>query len=128
MSENSIITLTRRIKLCRASSGVINTLAPVTHVAFGDGGVDSGGTPIAPQESQTALINEIARYPVGSIQYPSETAARYSATIPKEDLADQFISEAALIDSDGDAVAIKTMYAKQKDKGTAFTFEFDDEF
>ena len=38
------------------------------------------------------------------------------------------ISEAALMDSEGDLVAIKTMYAKRKDAGAAFTFVFDDEF
>lgn len=128
MTENSTITIVRRSKICRASSGAISTLAPVTHIAFGDGGVDAMGDPIIPQETQTALNHEIARYPVSSIEYPVETTARYGATIPKEDLVDKFISEAALVDSDGEVVAIKTMYAKQKDEGTAFTFKFDDEF
>lgn len=128
MAENSTITIARRIKICRASSGAISTLAPITHIAFGDGGVDSNGKPIPPQETQTALKHEIARYQVDGIEYPVETTARYSATIPKEDLVDKFISEAALVDGNGDVVAIKTMYAKQKDEGTAFTFKFDDEF
>jgi len=32
------------------------------------------------------------------------------------------------VDSDGDVVAIKTMYPKKKDEDVSFTFEFDDEF
>lgn len=128
MTENSTITIVRRIKICRASSGAISTLSPITHIAFGDGGVDSNGKPIPPLETQTALNHEIARYPIDGIEYPVETTARYSATVPKEAMVDQFISEAALVDGNGDVVAIKTMYAKQKDKGTAFRFKFDDEF
>lgn len=49
-------------------------------------------------------------------------------TIPKDDLAGEVINEAALVDSEGDVAAIKTMYSKQKDAGVSFTFEFDDEF
>ena len=60
--------------------------------------------------------------------YPEETTARYAVTIPKDDLAGEIINEAALVDSDGDVAAIKTMYSKQKDAGVSFTFEFDDEF
>lgn len=128
MTENSVITYTRRVKTCKASSGAASTLPPVTHIAFGDGGVDSEGVPIAPTAQQTGLTRELARYPVESVTYPEETTARYSVTIPKEDLTDESISEAALIDQAGDAAAIKTFYAKKKDKGTAFTFEFDDQF
>ena len=128
MNENSVITIIRRIKTCRASSGAIETLPPVTHVAFGDKGVDEVGKPLVPSEGDTKLRHEVARYQIGGVVYPEDTTARYSVTIPKDDLTGLFISEAALVDSEGDFVAIKTMYAKQKDEGTAFTFEFDDQF
>lgn len=128
MSENSVITITRRVKTCKASSGLAETLPPVTYIAFGSGGVDNEGMPIPPTERQSALTRELARYPVESVTFPVETTARYSVTIPKEDLTDEPISEAALVDSEGDVASIKTFYAKQKDKGTAFTFEFDDQF
>lgn len=128
MTENSVITITRRIKTCKASSGAAAALPPITQIAFGSGGVDSEGLPIPPSEQQIALTHEVARYPVESVTYPEETTARYSATIPKEDLTNECINEAALIDSGGDAAAIKTFYTKQKDKGTAFSFVFDDKF
>lgn len=127
-NENSVITKTRRIKTCKASSGAIDTLPPVAYMAFGDGGTDEGGEPIPPTEDQTALKHEISRYPVGDVTYPVETTARYSVTVPKTDMVGQSIDEVALIDSEGDAVAIKTMYAKKKDAGAAFTFTLDDEF
>lgn len=127
-TENSIVTLTRRIKTCRASSGAAATLPPITHMAFGDGGVDAQGEPIPPTETQTGLRHEIARYPVESVTYPEQATARYLVTIPKPDLPGASISEAALVDAEGDAAAIKTMYIKRKDDGVAFGFELDDKF
>lgn len=127
-NENSVITKARRIKTCKASSGALDSLPPVAYMAFGDGGCDDEGEPIQPTEDQTALKHEIARYPVGDATYPVETTARYSVTVPKTELVGQTINEAALVDSDGDAVAIKTMYPKRKDAGAAFTFTLDDEF
>ena len=128
MTENSIITLTRRRKFARASSDAARPLPIITHVAFGSGGVDAEGEPISPTEDQTALRAELYRYPVDSITYPVDTTVRYTVTIPADEHTGDSISEAALVDSDGDLAAIKTMYAKRKDAGTAFTFEFDDEF
>lgn len=128
MTQNSVITITRRIKTCQASSGARNTLPPITHIAFGDGGTDPAGNPVQPGEQQTALTHELARYPVENISYPEQTVARYRVEIPLEDLIDASINEVALVDSEGDVAAIKTFYDKRKDLGTAFTFEVDDQF
>ena len=38
MNENSVITKTRRRKLCMAASDPEKPLAVITHVAFGSGG------------------------------------------------------------------------------------------
>ena len=56
------------------------------------------------------------------------TTARYIVTIPAADLAGEQISEAALVDSEGNFCAIRNMLAKGKDEGVAFIFTFDDEF
>lgn len=126
--ENSVITRTRRIKLCLASSDASKPLAPITHIALGSGGTGEDGEPVVPLETQEELVQEIARYPAGTPTYPTETTARYTVTIPAGELTGQTISEAALIDSEGDVAAFKNMYAKRKDPGVAFTFEFDNEF
>lgn len=128
MAETSVITKARRVKLCKATSGAISTVPAITHIAFGDGGTNSAGEPVAPLATQTALKHEVGRYQVKSISYPIETTARYTVTIPKADLVGKKISEAALVDAAGDLAAIKTMYAKGKDEGVEFTFTFDDEF
>lgn len=128
LTENSVITLTRRKKFALASSDAGKPLDPITHIAFGSGGVDRSGEPLAPSGEQTALNTELYRYPVDSITYPDETTVRYTVTIPRDEHTGDCISEAALVDSSGDLAAIKTMYVKRKDAGVAFTFEFDDKF
>ncbi|MCL1862014.1 MAG: phage tail protein [Defluviitaleaceae bacterium] len=132
MSENTIITFKRREQLCLITSGAISTLAPVTGIAFGSGGVDSEGSPIPPAIDVDSLNTELGRYPLDSITYPLDparrTTARYVATIPADDLVGASISEAALFDANGELCAIKTMFVKRKDGGVTFTFTFDDEF
>ena len=51
MNENSVITKTRRRKLCMAASDPEKPLAVITHVAFGSGGVNVSGEPIVPTET-----------------------------------------------------------------------------
>ena len=128
MTETSVITKARRLALCQVTSGAVTTVSPIAHIAFGDGGVDEHGAPIVPIATQTALLHEIARYPIDTVEYPMETTARYTVTIPPEALVGEKISEAALVDAGGALCAIKTMYVKQKDEGVSFTFAFDDEF
>lgn len=128
MAETSIITKARRENLCKITSGAVSAIPAVTHIAFGDGGVDANGEPVVPSETQTALNHEIARYPIDKVEYPTDTTAQYTVTIPKGDLIGEKISEAALVDRSGVLCAIKTMYVKQKDEGVSFIFTFDDEF
>lgn len=128
MAETSVITNKRRENLAKITSGAITTIPKITHIAFGDGGVDSAGNPTSPLETQTALKSEIARYPIDGVTYPVATTARYTVTIPKADLPGKTINEAALVDEAGELCAIKNMYNKQKDDGVSFEFTFDDEF
>ena len=132
MSDNTIITIKRREQLCLITSGAISTLAPVTMIAFGAGGVDTEGNPIPPEIDADSLNSELGRYPLDGIIYPLDpgrrTTARYTATVPAGDLVGASISEAALVDANGELCAIKTMFVKRKDGGVTFTFTFDDEF
>jgi len=125
---NTIITNYRREQLCKITSGAIDSLAPITQVAFGDGGVDVAGQVLQPVGGQEALAHEVGRYPIDKVEYPVSTTARYTVTIPAADLAGAQLSEAALVDSEGNLCAIRNMLAKGKDEGVAFIFTFDDEF
>ena len=128
MSETSIITKKRRILLCQITSGAITTLPKITHIALGTGGVNEDGEPLIPSDLQTALNSQVGQYEIEPVAYPMETTARYTITVPEHELVGEKISEAGLIDAEGNLCAIKNMYVKQKDEGVTFTFTFDDEF
>lgn len=126
--NTTITTLARRKGLAQITSGAITTLAKITHIALGDGGCDAEGEPKALFGNESELFNEIARYPIDGVSFPEETTARYTVTIPAADHAGRVFNEMALIDENGTACAIKTMYPKQKDGDVIFAFTFDDEF
>lgn len=128
MNEYSVITKKRREKLCKATS-TGEAIAKISKIAFGDQGYDeSSGTPKTPDDTQTNLNHQLGSFNIDGVTYPTTTTARYSVTIPKDAMTGASVSEAALIDSDGDVVAIKNMYPKRKDSDVIFVFEFDDEF
>lgn len=128
MAETSVISQRRRILLCQITSGAITTLPKITHIALGTGGVDENGEPLIPSDTQTALNHQVGQYEIEPVSYPEETTAQYTITIPEHELVGEKISEAGLIDADGNLCAVKNMYVKQKDEGVTFTFTFDDEF
>ena len=129
MPENNVvITNLRRERLCKITSGALEKMPAITHVAFGDGGVSEDGAVIPPTGSQTELRHELGRYAIDGVTYPVSTTARYTVTIPANALAGTQISEAALVDADGGLCAIRNMLPKGKDADVTFTFTFDDEF
>lgn len=127
-STTSVITRARRINLAKITRGAVETIPQITHIAFGDGGVDEDGQPIQPNETQQALNHEIGRYEIDSVGNPVETTNRYTVTIPESDLNGMNINEMALVDADGQFAVVKTFLSKGKDDDVKFTFEFDDEF
>ncbi|RGE66697.1 hypothetical protein DXC40_13050 [Anaerotruncus colihominis] len=127
--KNSIITKARRIALAKLTAGVIDTIPPVSFIALGDGGVNESGEPIAPDVEQEALTHEVCRYAVQKpVAFPVETTARFVIVIPEDEQAKTKFSEMGLVDTEGNFVAIKTMYVKQKDDDVEFSFTFDMEF
>lgn len=124
----SVITRARRINLAKITRGAVETIPKITHIAFGDGGVDASGQPIQPKETMQALWHEVARYAIDGVETPLETTNRYTVTISETDLNGVNISEMALIDEAGVFAAVKTFLPKGKDEDVKFVFEFDDEF
>lgn len=124
---NSITTAVARMKMAKARAGE-TPLPPVTHMAFGTGGVDQNGDPLAPSGADETLRNEVLRKPIDGYIFPWSTAVRYSCALAKEELEGIAINEVAIIDSDGDPVAFKTFRNKIKDGDMEMIFEIDDEF
>ena len=127
-SANSVITHARRVNLAKITSGAVETIPPITHIAFGDQGVDEAGQPLTPTEDQQALRHEVGRYEIAGMTNPAETTNRYTVTVPEGDLVGLNLSEMALIDRDGVFAVVKNFLPKGKDGDVTFTFAFDDEF
>lgn len=127
-NEFSVVTEYRRQSLCEITSGAIASLAPIAQVVLGSGGLNEDGTVKVPDARQTALNNELGRFRVDPPVYPVPTTARYTITVPEDELVGAVISEAGLVDKAGNLCAIRNMLPKGKDEGVEFTFTFDDEF
>lgn len=121
---NSVITLKAREKMVKARAG-IQPLPVIVGMAFGDGGVDSSGTVLAPGET---LRNEILRKAIDGYTEITSTSYRYTSTLGKDELVGEAISEIALYDAEGDYVGLKTFRTKYKDEDMEMVFELDDQF
>ena len=124
---DAIVTLKARNKMLRARAGEI-MLPKIAGFAFGNGGVDSSGNVLAPNENQESLNSELLRKEIDGYTMISDTKCRYECTLANEELAGESISEIALYDADGDIIAIKTFSAKGKDADFEMTFQIDDTF
>ena len=129
MDNNAVITTIARQKLVKARAGAI-VLPKIVGMAFGDGGTDTAGNVINPDDNQTKLVSEIYRKEIdGYTIIDDETATvRYECTLEANELAGYDISEIGLYDSEGDLVCIKTFRKKGKDNDLEMTFTLDDVF
>lgn len=98
----------------------------IVKMAFGDGGVTSGGTIITPAENQISLNHEIGRYDITEHTVVSDTQVTYYCKLDESMLNGKEISELALVDEDGDLLTIKNFAAKGKDSDFVFTFAVSD--
>lgn len=126
-NKNVIITKKSREKLVKARAGAIQ-LPKIVGMAFGNGGVDSGGIVIPPTESQSELISELYRKEIDGYSFPEDTTCRYECTLSESELAGEEISEIGLYDEDGDIVCIKTFMRKGKDDDVEQTYTLEDIF
>lgn len=129
INNNVIITKAARIKLVKARAGEI-VLPKIVGMAFGDGGVESDGTVIAPTDDQGALYHELYRKAIDGYSFPEAGTAvcRYECTLAENELAGEEISEIGLYDEEGDIVCIKTFMRKGKDSDVEQTYTVDDIF
>lgn len=123
----AIVTKTAREKMIKARAGEI-TLPAISGMAFGNGGVDSGGNVINPSTEQMELNSELLRKPVDGHKFISDTSCRYHCTLLENELAGESISEIGLYDTEGDLIAIKNFSSKGKDDDLEMTFNIDDTF
>ena len=126
MATKSVITKIRRKKMAEASH-TTGTVAKITHIALGSGGVNADGTVIVPLAENVALKKVVVLKPYTSSTKTSDTSYEYTIKLEEDELVGTFISEMALIDEDGDVVAFSNFLAKGKDE-TEVTFTIEDNY
>ena len=111
MAGTTVTTLAKK-KMVKARAG-ISSLPKIVGMAFGDGGVDSGGTVKPHSADQNTLHHELLRKNVDGYEVLSDTKIRYRCTLAENELANTYISEVGLYDADGDMVAMKAFLKKR---------------
>lgn len=107
-----------RRKLAKGLSGSAPS-PKIGFVAFGDGG-HSGKDPIQPSDEQLGLKNELLRKPVSEILQEDEVSVTGVGQVSENELIGSEISEVALLDTDGNAIAVKNFAPKPKESGEIF--------
>jgi phage-related tail fiber protein len=111
----AITTNRYRQRLARAMAGSV-ALKPIKFMAFGDGGHDPATLKaVAPNPDQTALNHELLRKPLSAITHEDAFSVTGTGAVDYSELIGRAISEAALIDSDGEIVGIKNFAPKIKE-------------
>ncbi|WP_051321677.1 hypothetical protein [Chrysiogenes arsenatis] len=89
-------------------------LPPVAFMAFGDGGHNADLTPKAPSAAATALNHEVLRKPLALISL-NGYEVEGKGVVEKAELIGVRISEAALLDAQGNVVGLKFFAPKVKE-------------
>jgi len=110
MNYASVVTVTGQAKIAAALQPG-GTPLTITHIALGDG----GGAAVVPSENRAALLNEVHRQPVDSVEPdPNDpTQVRIQSVIPPT-VGGFWIREIGLYDADGDLVAYGNYPEKAK--------------
>ena len=111
MASDGVMLTQFRKKIAAHMAGT-GTLAPAKYVAFGDGGHNSDGSVVAVSEQQTGLNHEVLRKELSSIKQEDLLSFTGKGAIEKEELVGIALSEAAIIDADGDCIAVKNFPPK----------------
>jgi phage-related tail fiber protein len=90
-------------------------LPQASQMAFGDGGHNTDDTPKNPDPNQDNLQNELLRKDLASIYQEDDFSTTGSGRIAKSELNGASISEAGLLDSDGNLLGFKNFAPKIKE-------------
>ena len=112
---NAVLLKAFRERLAAHMAGR-GTLKPIGYVAFGDGGFDRDTLDaIPPEEDQTELRHEVLRKPLALVKQEDTLSVTGKGTVESGELLGVALSEAALCDTDGNLVCIKTFPPKVKE-------------
>lgn len=112
----AVTTIKRRGKLATAEqTGII---APITHMAWGDGGHDLvTGAPLDADDEAIIIPGEHTKKPIASV-VATGNEVTIVAVLERTDAIGETISSVGLYDSDGDLVAVRNRVPVVKDGDT----------
>lgn len=115
MAESVVINAYRQRLASRMAGGAPVQISPIAYMAFGDGGHNSDLSPKSPSSGAVSLNHEILRKPLDAINQEDLYSVTGKGVIEAHELVGLKISEAALIDADGQLVGLKTFSPKLKE-------------
>lgn len=113
MAEAIVVNIYRRHLAAHMAGG--ESIKPIAYMAFGDGGHNEDLTPKTPSLETTSLNHEILRKPLESVVQEDLYSVTGKGTIEINEVVGSAISEAALLDADGNLVGLKTFTPKFKE-------------
>lgn len=114
MAAEAVVLTGFREKIAAHLAGKGN-LKQIKFMAFGDGGHKADGSVISPSETQKTLKNEVLRKELSYIKQEDTLSVTGAGVIEKAECVGVALSEAALLDADGELVAVKNFAPKVKE-------------
>jgi phage-related tail fiber protein len=113
MAEAITVDSYRQRIAARMANGA--NLAHAAYMAFGDGGHNADLTPKTPSRAATSLAHEVLRKPLLSLTQEDLFSVTGKGVIEAGELVGVRISEAAILDSNGELIGIKNFAPKLKE-------------
>lgn len=110
-------TFRQRIAAHMAGKG---TLAPIGYMAFGDGGHNDDLSAKPPSAEATGLANELLRKPIDVVFQEDLFSVTGRGSVDTDELVGVSLSEAALIDTEGNVIGIKNFSPKVKENDESY--------
>lgn len=122
-------TTSARNKMARARKGEI-PLPTITNMVFGTGGHNPGdtNTPVPPTADDIALETQVLSKAVTQTIINSTTLRHMAEILDADGLNGTIITEAGLVDNNGDLVVRSTFSGKLKEAGLNLRHEIDELF
>lgn len=102
----------RRLASTMAGGPAVKKLS---YMAFGDGGHNSDLTAKPPNPEQTSLNNELLRKPLAAVAQEDDFSVTGRGILDYDELVGYAISEAAILNEDGEMVGVKNFAPKVKE-------------
>lgn len=113
-------------KLIKAHAGEC-ALSPIKYMAVGEGGVNEERIVIPATGQEVCLRKELLRKEIEEYHYSSFRSCEYVVFLEEGELTGKEISEAGLIDEEGDLIAYKAFAPKGKDAEDKMGFSMSEE-